>query len=436
MEKFKFTQTGAEMQAIIDKAAAMPSAAAVQQVVDAETVASVTYSELTVLIAEEALIPGRRYRITDYVTIVSNPTGPMGQALPYGEFRSAGHPFDIIVTANSTNSLDEDADAAVHEGDDYFANSDLSKWKLKYSIENNARLFIWASDTGKGVIYDMIDERGNHTGYDFKNIQFKRHQMVNPGTLTPYYQEVSQFYNGLRGITNNSNVNWHCFKGYFSEAAIYERFGDTFSTSISPTGSRMFVLIDDTDGEAIIAEVDEAKWFYTFNASLDFDGEPSDASMISTVRDVEIEPFNFLGTWLLSFTVCSLSAVYDGGFDGTRVKAMADTIVLSNGKTIIKNAVQSYVSMLFGDADAEISGSVVSMRYGACAGTVITRSIVDLDRCNLTGAILTKVWIEDVHTSTIYGALEDIDVDDATNKFIGTDSNGVVKVFNPADLVS
>lgn len=436
MKDFKFTQTSEELQNIIDKAAAMPSAAAVQQVVDAETVASVTYSELTVLIAEEALIPGRRYRITDYVTIVSNPTGPMGQAFPYGEIRSAGHPFDIIVTANSANSLDENAGAAVHEGDYYFADSDLAKWKLKYSVENNSNLYLWASATGKGVIYDMVDERGNRAGYDFKNIQFKRYKMVNVGTLTPYYQEVSQFYNGLRGITNNSNVNWHCFKGYFSEAAIYERFGDTFSTSISPTGSRMFVLIDDTDGEAIIAEVDEAKWFYTFNDSLDFVGDPSDASMVATVRDIEISPFNFLGTWLLPYTVCSMISVYDGSFDGTRLKAMADTIVLSNDKTIIKNAMQSYVSMLFGDADAEISGSVVSMRYGACAGTVITRSIVDLDRCNLTGAILTKVWIEDVHTSTIYGALEDIDVDDATNKFIGTDSNGVVKVFNPADLVS
>lgn len=436
MKDFKFTQTGAELQAIIDKAAAMPAASAVQQLVDAETVASVTYAQLTALIAEEALIPGRRYRITDYVTIVSNPTGPMGQALPYGEFRSAGHPFDIIVTATSTNALAEDAGAAVHEGDDYFANSDLSKWKLKYSIENNARLFIWASDTGKGVIFDMVDERGNHTGYDFKNIQFKRYQMVNNDTLVPYYQEVSQFYNGLLDIRGNSDVNWHVFKGYFSEAAIYERFGDTFNESLTPSGARMFVLIDDTDGEAIIAEVGDAKWFYTFNASLDFVGEPSDASMINTVRDVEIEPFNFLGIWLLPFTVCSLTAVYDGEFDGTRMNVLADTIILPNNKTVIKNAQSSYLSSLGFSIEAEIVGSVLMLRNVASAGAVLNRCVLDIDRCNLTGASLTKVWMEDVENSTIYGTITDEDVDNATNKFIGADSNGVVKVFNPADLVN
>ena len=135
---------------------------------------SITWSELKTLRDGSKLIPGMQYRITDYqcTTIQENT-------------RSAGHVFDIIVTADSESTLNEAARAIKHEGDTYFANNDLSAWKIWYCLDNDATRFGWADSTnGKGVIYRMIDEWNNDIPYDFKNIQFKH---PNDTTTYPHY---------------------------------------------------------------------------------------------------------------------------------------------------------------------------------------------------------------------------------------------------------
>jgi hypothetical protein len=55
------------------------------------------------------LISGRQYRITDYVTTTVQVNT-----------RSAGHQFDIIVTADDVNVLNENARAIQHKEDTYF----------------------------------------------------------------------------------------------------------------------------------------------------------------------------------------------------------------------------------------------------------------------------------------------------------------------------
>ena len=124
---------------------------------------NITYTELVNLKNTAQLTPGIFYRITDYITTTTQENT-----------RSAGHPFDIIVLALSGNELSEQAWAIQHEGDTYFANNDLSAWKIWYCIDNDTNRFAWADSTnGKGVIYRMIDEFNNDVPYDFKNIQFK-----------------------------------------------------------------------------------------------------------------------------------------------------------------------------------------------------------------------------------------------------------------------
>ena len=75
----------------------------------------VTYAELKSLSDAGKLVPGTQYRITDYTcTTTQNGT------------QSAGHVFDIIVTADSESTLNEVARAIQHEGDTYFADCDLN----------------------------------------------------------------------------------------------------------------------------------------------------------------------------------------------------------------------------------------------------------------------------------------------------------------------
>lgn len=94
------------------------------------TMLPVTYSELVTLRDNSQLIPGQQYRITDYVTTTSQT-----------DTISAGHQFDIIVTADSENTLNEKARAIQHEGDIYFADSDLNAWEIWYCLDNDTNRF-------------------------------------------------------------------------------------------------------------------------------------------------------------------------------------------------------------------------------------------------------------------------------------------------------
>ena len=122
----------------------------------------ITYAELVALRGSSSLVAGMQYRITDYACTTTQENT-----------QSAGHPFDIIVTADSENTLNEEARAIQHEGDTYFADCDLNAWKIWYCFDNDATRFAWAdSVNGKGVIYRMIDEWNNDVPYDFKNIMY------------------------------------------------------------------------------------------------------------------------------------------------------------------------------------------------------------------------------------------------------------------------
>jgi hypothetical protein len=136
----------------------------IKEWVESRKMINITYSELKVLRDGNKLIPGQQYRITDYITTTSQENT-----------QSAGHQFDIIVTADSENSLNEKARAIQHKGDTYFSNSNFDAWEIWYSIDNDTERFAWADvENGKGVIYRMIDEFNNDCPYDFKNIQFLR----------------------------------------------------------------------------------------------------------------------------------------------------------------------------------------------------------------------------------------------------------------------
>jgi len=134
--------------------------------VNLENMENVTYSVLKPKRDNGKLVPGKYYRITDYVTTTSQ-----------SNTRSAGNQFDVIVLALDESTLSENAHAMLHDGDTYFStnNANLGSWGLKYCLDNDTNKFGWADATnGKGVIYYMKDEWGNECPYDFKNIQFIR----------------------------------------------------------------------------------------------------------------------------------------------------------------------------------------------------------------------------------------------------------------------
>ena len=113
----------------------------IQEVVaESANAVQITYVELKSLRDAGNLVPGTQYRITDYTCTTTQ-----------DNTKSAGHVFDIIVTADDESTLNEVARAVKHEGDTYFANSDLNAWKLWYNLDNDTNRFKWA------IIGELID---------------------------------------------------------------------------------------------------------------------------------------------------------------------------------------------------------------------------------------------------------------------------------------
>ena len=160
---------------------------------------NVTYTYLVNLKTNAQLTSGRLYRITDYITTTTQEGT-----------KSAGHPFDVIVLALSESELSEHAWAIQHEGDEYFANSDLNAWQIWYCLDNDTNRFGWAdSDNGKGVIYRMIDEWNNDVPYDFKNIQF-----IHPNDTTTYPHYYYTF--ASDNVENNTDFSLRIRYGCYS----------------------------------------------------------------------------------------------------------------------------------------------------------------------------------------------------------------------------
>lgn len=143
---------------------------------DNDAMVNTTYAKLKALRDSGNLGPGIQYRITDYVATTNGAHNSI----------SANHPFDIIVTANSATSISEIARAIQHEGDEYFANSNLAAWTVWYSLDNDSSRFDWADEeNGRGVIFRLVDEYDNDVSFDFKGFVFsledKTYYMFNGG---------------------------------------------------------------------------------------------------------------------------------------------------------------------------------------------------------------------------------------------------------------
>ena len=149
--------------------------------IQSKELTKVTYAELKEMRDNDFLVAGHLYRITDY-EFTTKQTGT----------KSAGHVFDIIVLATTENQLSHIARAIAHEGDTYFDGNDLGAWELWYDLDNDIEKYEWAdAENGKGIIYRMIDEKGNDCPYDFKNALFYNEKLTGFTTPDKYYYMFS-----------------------------------------------------------------------------------------------------------------------------------------------------------------------------------------------------------------------------------------------------
>jgi hypothetical protein len=146
----------------------------------------ITYSEIIYAIDESELKPGSYYRITDFRTCYDQPDfNYQGSQITEGNYKtSATH--SIIVFATSVDTLSVDA-----------YQSDYPNDTIKYDVSWNQTEI--TGGTAYGRITERIDEYGNRTDYDHRNILFKRY--------TQYYFSWEDYTLGDVQISSSGTVS-------------------------------------------------------------------------------------------------------------------------------------------------------------------------------------------------------------------------------------
>ena len=151
--------------------------------VDYGDIFKVTYSELVDLRDNSQLIPGRQYRITDYVTT----TGQKNTT-------SAEHKFDIIVTAINEYTLSEDAQAIQNYDEGYFDECDLNAWELKYCLDNDIDRFTWV---GREIIENK--KIPTNVVYDSSSCSINSNLVNGNEFITPFLPEYYIYIDPIEG---------------------------------------------------------------------------------------------------------------------------------------------------------------------------------------------------------------------------------------------
>ena len=247
--------------------------------IDLSKLKSMTYSQLVTAKGNSTLEPGMFYRITDYATTTTQPNT-----------QSAGHNFDVVVLALANNKLSDDAYAMLHSGDTYFADSNLSAWRIKYTTDNDTSRFGWADTTnGKGVIYYMKDEYNNECPYDFKNIQFKRWAITRIENANNYTYDVSLMTELENAFVASSNGG----KNFAAKVA-----------SLDPSVAAGWV--GPSTGLTITRDENSSVWYYTFTGMLSTDG-----TTINEIYDISAKPFRLSSDCISWINQRSVNSLFD-----------------------------------------------------------------------------------------------------------------------------
>lgn len=251
---------------------------------DLENAKQVTYAELKALRDNSQLVPGMLYRITDYVTTI-NGTIDLREIGAYDSYitdesrppkwfhyaRSAGHQFDLVVMAVGENELDGSARACHHEGDTYFANSNLGTWQLKYTIDNDRTKYSFADPVnGKGVITWMRDEFNNECFYDFKNVQYLCYALEMEDTSAqkdylcydPTLGSTTDIYKRVMRYGNPCSIFWAIDDWMYKGGE--EDFVSPFKKHKLIAQDIITTCIDYPTVDDTYLQTFNAEWYYTF----------------------------------------------------------------------------------------------------------------------------------------------------------------------------
>lgn len=151
------------------------------------------------------------------------------------------------------------------------------------------------SITATGVIYRLIDEYNNDVAYDFKNIQFKRYELLTSNIvydIDNVSQDDVDFYTDLLNGTHSIP-----FKYGFAQNPFPSEDSEVEEPSSPFISGAYYISLDDAGDEAwdnerkVLVKIDESKYIfaYTFTDKYELD---KDLSLSYIVNNNKINEFN------------------------------------------------------------------------------------------------------------------------------------------------
>lgn len=121
-------------------------------------------------------------------------------------------------------------------------------------MDNDTNRFAWADDTGRGVIYRMIDEWNNDCPYDFKNILFRRYKITkskSSSLVGTYLATGANSDIGLK-VDNNDSKIFYTFSYLGELNTLTEYRGETLEdasiigNTLQSDDSSLYGVLDNT----------------------------------------------------------------------------------------------------------------------------------------------------------------------------------------------
>jgi hypothetical protein len=190
----------------------------------------ITYNELNNLISISDLTCGSYYSITDYQTCYDRPD--------YDKYKNpivvssssyvTGVTEPIIVLATSSNTLAVDAYQPSYPND-----------KIKYDVTYTTTE---SGNPAFGRITERIDEFGNRTDYDHKNITFKRYLLRTYDRLNPYTGTVEILADGI--VTGSTGTTFTSLSP--GQIIAIRNSNETFYEIVSISGDTSMIVTGET----------------------------------------------------------------------------------------------------------------------------------------------------------------------------------------------
>ena len=206
----------------------------------------ITYADLKNLRDTNQLIPGMQYRIIDYETSVS-----------IGDQMSAKHPFDLIVTADSTNTINCKAKAvhSVRDTSGYFTNSDLSKWDIWYTLDMSKYTdkiiydWTWFKEEQSGI---YIGDQQYDIDYTSEVSAVLAENLINSGITTDNFLNTSGNFYIAKPLNYYQYIYkiYDCNKLFVYDASMHAALFNQMVLSVGADADTIY--LKDSNGDPIV----------------------------------------------------------------------------------------------------------------------------------------------------------------------------------------